>query len=281
VDAYWFGFHLAFVSQAIELKKRGGKPSHPQPRFGEIVNQWLLLTVNRAYDAGCPDKIIQKLHQVKEEFNTPITGGRAETMQMWEKLSNTMQELVQLNLANPQMATARAFSTSGAKHPRVRGEAVAKLSEFAFLSFDDNMPDSPVVRAEFLTIPDRELSPNQTIEYVKDLSFLRALIWDRRGELEDAGLEHFGRLTSLEELRLNRTKITDKGLRYLKGLSRLTKLSLADSVNITNEGLKALTGLTQLEELDVTGTKVDRQGIDELKKKLPKLKKILPFDPKS
>jgi hypothetical protein len=78
-------------------------------------------------------------------------------------------------------------------------------------------------------------------------------------------------VTSLPQISLWKTKVSDGELLYVKKLNRLMRLSL-DETGVTDEGLKDLHGTTQLNYLSVWRTKVSDAGVDELKKQLPKLK---------
>ncbi len=68
-----------------------------------------------------------------------------------------------------------------------------------------------------------------------------------------------------------RIRVTDDGLRYLKGLTRLKSLDLGGS-KVTDAGLEHLEGLTQLQELDLTGTKVTDAGVKKLQQALTNCK---------
>ena len=68
----------------------------------------------------------------------------------------------------------------------------------------------------------------------------------------------------------NQTHTKPKVLKqYLKGLTSLEELDLSDT-QITDAGLEDLKGLTRLEELYLHGTQVTDAGIKELRKALPK-----------
>jgi Leucine-rich repeat (LRR) protein len=79
----------------------------------------------------------------------------------------------------------------------------------------------------------------------------------------DAGLEHVKGLTSLESLRLGRSKVSDAGLANLKELTNLQWLDLTDT-QITNAGLEHLKGLTKLRSLNLQGTQITDEGLDHL-----------------
>ena len=75
-------------------------------------------------------------------------------------------------------------------------------------------------------------------------------------------------LTSLRELRLQNTNITDAGLAHLKGLIKLKDLRLSRT-KITDAGLVHLKGLTKLKELRLMQTQITAEGVNELKQALP------------
>ena len=105
---------------------------------------------------------------------------------------------------------------------------------------------------------------------------------------------HLKALTSLQTLNLSDTQVTDAGLAYLQGLTRLKRLALGPKITdaglahvrgltqlgglnlygprITDAGLVHLKGLTQLEYVDLQGTKVTEAGVEDLQRALPKVK---------
>jgi len=72
----------------------------------------------------------------------------------------------------------------------------------------------------------------------------------------DATLAEVGRLRGLEELKLDRSRITDRGLASLRGLEKLRVLSLR-YCQISDDGLAAVETLPRkLEELALTGARI-------------------------
>jgi len=86
--------------------------------------------------------------------------------------------------------------------------------------------------------------------------------------ISNRGLRELSGLTNLRYLSLARTKITDEGLAYLKSMPRLEMLELSDT-DISDEGLKHLRGLARLQWVYVDGTKVTKKGVEELQAALP------------
>jgi Leucine-rich repeat (LRR) protein len=67
------------------------------------------------------------------------------------------------------------------------------------------------------------------------------------------------------ELNLSRSKITDAGLRQLKGLTALESLDLMSCRNITDAGMVHLKGMTHLHALNLSGTQITDAGLVHLK----------------
>jgi hypothetical protein len=83
-------------------------------------------------------------------------------------------------------------------------------------------------------------------------------------KVTDAGLKHVKGLTQLKELYVRGSQITDAGLESLKELQLLQVLDLNDTV-ITDVGLKHLAGLTELRKLWIGNTRVTDVGLEQLK----------------
>ena len=89
--------------------------------------------------------------------------------------------------------------------------------------------------------------------------------------ITDRALDTVSGFRQLQELDLSQTAVTNQGLAELESLSRLEVLWLTGT-QITDEGLSALSSLRNLEQLDVEGTRVTPAALDQLRKRLPKLK---------
>ena len=91
-------------------------------------------------------------------------------------------------------------------------------------------------------------------------------------EVTDAGLPHLKSLLHLEELGLARTGVTDEGLVHLRALRYLKSLDLEDT-DVGDAGLVHLRALQRLERLDLSGTRVTHRGLLSLQH-LPQLKAL-------
>ncbi len=75
--------------------------------------------------------------------------------------------------------------------------------------------------------------------------------------VNDRFLDAMPGLDSLEDLRIQRCKLSERGLLNLKKFPMLRTLSLSDDIGITTKGIGHLTNLTHLETLNLTGTGLD------------------------
>ena len=82
--------------------------------------------------------------------------------------------------------------------------------------------------------------------------------------LGDAGLESLNQFTSLQELDLRATSVTDNGLRHIGELKNLRSLSLGE-LPITDELMKSLARLTHLENLDLDATRITDRGMSDVR----------------
>jgi Leucine-rich repeat (LRR) protein len=87
--------------------------------------------------------------------------------------------------------------------------------------------------------------------YLEGLTNLRRLNVEHSRRLTDSGLKHIKGLKNLEELSLANTGVTDAGLAELKGLERLRVLDVSQT-EVTGSGLSELKGLENLRVLKET-----------------------------
>ncbi len=94
----------------------------------------------------------------------------------------------------------------------------------------------------------------------------------RRTKVTDEGIKHL-RGTRLEALDLSSTKVDDDGLAALSQLEfpYLGTLTIEHLPNVTDKGIQQLASFKSLEFLSVAGTNVTRKGAEQLKNKIPGL----------
>lgn len=80
----------------------------------------------------------------------------------------------------------------------------------------------------------------------------------------DSDLDSLASIPTLSRLDLSETRITDHGLRQLKGASAITDLNLRYAELITGEGLSSLKTWAQLKRLNMEGTKLTDNTLQHL-----------------
>jgi peroxiredoxin/Leucine-rich repeat (LRR) protein len=123
-----------------------------------------------------------------------------------------------------------------------------------------------------VTVPaGKELKLQVPSDYSGDLSPLAGLgasdlqeLILNKTKVSDAELVHLEGLTSLEQLHLNKTLITDEGLVHLKELDQLKLLHVHDT-KVTDAGLVCLEEMRSLQRLDIGETQVTDAGLAHLK----------------
>jgi hypothetical protein len=91
--------------------------------------------------------------------------------------------------------------------------------------------------------------------------------------LNDADMEHFLQLETLEDLSLSRHKITDDGVRHLAGMTRLHKLELKE-IPITDASAPVFERMTGVMSLNLSNTNVG----DAVLEQVARMKKLHELD---
>jgi hypothetical protein len=127
------------------------------------------------------------------------------------------------------------------------------------------LPATPVVEVDFggTSITDADLGKLESLLYLWNLRLADTSITNK-GLAELAGFA----LHELSTLNLEKTQVTDAGMKEVAKFKQLEKLYLRDT-NVTDEGLIELANLNQLEFLGLKGTKVTKAGITQLRASLP------------
>lgn len=129
----------------------------------------------------------------------------------------------------------------------------------------------PFTKCRDLGLADTKIT-DATLEMIKDFKDLEALILDNT-KITAKGLENLQGMKKLKILSLNGCKIGDEGLALFKGLN-IRELGVANT-DITDKSIDVLKGFKGLEALNFTKVSgVTDKGFEDLKKGLPKLKKL-------
>lgn len=119
---------------------------------------------------------------------------------------------------------------------------------------------------------------NDGLEAIVPLQSLNHVRLNQCIGVGDEGLRHLAKLPKLTELHLNETSISDAGLEQLKELKKLKTLGLS-ATKITDAGLKHLYELPELTTLDLSRVNVSEAAVQELRKQLPKLGRVMGYSP--
>ncbi|MGA2799408.1 MAG: hypothetical protein ABSE63_17640 [Thermoguttaceae bacterium] len=115
-----------------------------------------------------------------------------------------------------------------------------------------------------------EINDDQ-LAYLNNMNHLSNLLINGT-PITDAGLEHLESLPALQTLHACYIKITDKGMEYIAKVPTLTILNLSGN-DITDKGIKQIAQLPKLNWLLIQGTKVTDAGLSELSS-LPQLGRL-------
>lgn len=92
--------------------------------------------------------------------------------------------------------------------------------------------------------------------------------WEDPPPVVDQDLKEIGTRSTLTELYIYESRITDSGLKHLAGLVNLKVLEL-HAPAVTDAGLEQLTGLKNLLVLKLGETQVTRAGVERFQRALP------------
>ena len=150
----------------------------------------------------------------------------------------------------------------GCNATAARDDAIEKLKTFGAKIEQDE--DGSVRKVDLKEI--RIVDDN--LDLLAPFTKLEELRLEKTG-ITDAGLEKLKQLKTLKVLNLGEcVLITDAGLAHLGDLAELTKCDLYGTP-ITDAGLGHLSGLSKLERIWVGGTQVTDDGVAKLEKALP------------
>jgi len=130
--------------------------------------------------------------------------------------------------------------------------------------FDDRSRDPSWIKLHGST-----LDP-ETVASLARITSLEDLVLDE-SNVSDSDLESLAQLTRLKRLSLVRTAVTHVGLEHLAHLPHLNTLILNSSYRVTDEGLDTLAQFASLEELSLLDTTVTLPGLITLSGQHPTL----------
>lgn len=82
--------------------------------------------------------------------------------------------------------------------------------------------------------------------------------------IDDQGLKYLSASVTIDNVNLQGTAITDKGIAYLSNLTQLKYLRLKECDQITNNCITHINSMIHLEDLQIQETNIDQQGLQHL-----------------
>lgn len=134
----------------------------------------------------------------------------------------------------------------------------------AKIEVDEQRPDKPAVK--FLLAQPATPAVLQRLNVLPELREVALYGF----AIRDADLASLKGLTHLQILRLNYTEVSDEGLAALGDLSEIRSLNLDGNYRLTDGAIRHLRQLRTLEDLSLTFTRLSEEGIEELRRALPK-----------
>jgi len=142
-----------------------------------------------------------------------------------------------------------------------QGKAIAALKELgAIVKTQDKALGQPLVSVSLAKVTEPHIVQ---LRVLTALLPIRLQLWE--WEITDADVKLLSRLTDLQSLELVHTRVTDVGLSYLRGLTRLRELELFVCYSITDAGMRQVSELRNLEVLSLTYNHVTDAGLKQLK----------------
>jgi len=167
--------------------------------------------------------------------------------------------------ANDPFALWRSVGQGVAAAPQAAIDAAAKATGARFEPLFDG---SPLLRVDFIAEPAR--GDDKAIVALAALRRNIAILSLADTKVTDSSIAEIAKMPALLRLDLQRTAVTDKGVRALgtSGPPELRRLNLYGTA-VTDAGVAALAGLARLESLFLWESKVTEKGAAALRAALP------------
>ena len=206
------------------------------------------------------------------EMQTPENDGPDHVFAAEVKFDKTLERIGKLpNLQSLSLGTyvgnMRAPSLTNAGLAHVQGLTRLRKLKIGETSITDAglVHLASLHQLESLDLEQLETT-DACLKHLQSTPQLRELYLGCNGKVTDAGLAYLKGLTRLRTLVFHGSghRITDAGMEHLKGLTQLRKLDLSETL-ITDAGLEHLKCLYELEDLNLKFTRVTNTGLEHLK----------------
>jgi hypothetical protein len=98
--------------------------------------------------------------------------------------------------------------------------------------------------------------PDDGYRHVGRCEQLESLVLMYCRDTGDTATEHIASLSKLKSYFASYTKITDRSMQILGGMSSLERISFYGCASVTNAGVAALAGLPRLREIQISGPQI-------------------------
>jgi len=158
------------------------------------------------------------------------------------------------------MKVATARRSNGESSPATRlSLAVIWLDEMKQILVDGQHVDTDAQHftCRYMISDQSELAKLSQLRLLKSASFADA-------DLTDIGLGSICKVSTLENLNLQGTQISNDGIRLLRSLPNLRYLRIKDNLQLNNDCVQHLARLTNLVDLAIHETSIDQNGLNLL-----------------
>jgi len=235
-----------------------GKKKLPQPR--EMLRLGGVKAL-RHFKSDANATLLREIFANAKE-SVPLRAGACEVLLQWDvdmPLSESAQDITELDLAGTNVTDKGLKQLAGLKNLMTLKLENTKVTAAGLKELAGHKRLASILLSEG-QLTDAHLRVLSEIGLIHTLTS------------QVAGSSKKPRPQSVEEimtLGLNRSPITDAGLRELARFSNLARLYLRET-QVTDDGLKELAGLKTLTTVELQGTQVTEAGVAALQMALPK-----------
>jgi hypothetical protein len=196
------------------------------------------------------------------------------TTATWAAQTTTKQRTPQQFKAKPDL---NAPAPTGGGTPQPSPEQLAAQAWLKSIGYDLTIEQMATLKKLVLqkySLETVKLITDENMVHVRQLPNLEILQVHRL--IGDAGVAYFAGLKKLRVFNMPDSRLTDKGLAVIGGMTQLENLVIPSHPNITDASVPYLKQMTGLQRLDIQGKGITQQGFSELKLALPNTTIVYP-----
>lgn len=240
-------------------------PAPPERTFNFPRNVGNLYINNSPYISGCSNLSWDHFGQANGNITLPEGCFTLLELRDLDFISKLKPNLIQvLDLSADLEIPFELYTTNQKKK-------IVHITQEQFKSIE-NLQGLYQLVLHNTTITDEMLINIAKIKTLREIN-----LWNT--QITNKGLKIIGTMESLEGLQIGATDISDEGLKFISGLKNLRLLSLttsnrmkggqvgtasSDNPNITDKGIEYIKDLSKLKYLDISATNVTDSSVDTL-----------------